>query len=115
MDVIREAGFPVWFVIALGSYALVQAVRYRAGNASAGEIIGAIAAVMLTGALATAWGAQLAFAGIRELPDPAQQHWIAFVGIKEALYNFDLACGFSIAASLFATVARRRDAITPAP
>jgi hypothetical protein len=71
--------------------------------------------VLLTGALATAWGAQLAFAGIRELPDPAQQHWIAFVGIKEALYNFDLACGVSIAASLVATVARRRDAVTPAP
>jgi hypothetical protein len=115
MDLIREAGFPVWFVLALGAYALVQAVRYRAGNGSAGELIGAVAATMLVGALATAWGAQLAFAGIRDLPDPAQQHWIAFVGIKEALYNLDLACGFSLAASLFATIAHRRAAITAAP
>ncbi|MCA1664836.1 MAG: hypothetical protein LC659_11290, partial [Myxococcales bacterium] len=59
-----------------------------------------------------AYGAQLAFAGIRELPDPSQQHWIAWIGIKEALYNFDLACGFGIAASLSATVARRPVATT---
>jgi hypothetical protein len=114
MDLIREAGFPVWFVLALGSYALVQAVRYRAGSASAGELIGAVAATLLAGALGTAYGAQLAFAGIRELPDPASQHWIAWVGIKEALYNFDLACGLGIAASLVATVGRRRDAVASA-
>jgi len=28
---------------------------------------------------------------MRELPDPAQQGWIAWIGIKEALYNFDVA------------------------
>ncbi|HEY2745582.1 MAG TPA: hypothetical protein VGL86_13190 [Polyangia bacterium] len=111
MDIIREAGFPVWFVLALGSWSLVQAVRYRIASGSAGELIGAVAATILCGVLATAWGAQLSFAGIRELPDPAQQGWIAWIGVKESLYNLDLASGFGIAAALVATVGRRRDAV----
>ena len=48
---------------------------------------------------------------MRELPDPAPQGWIAWVGIKEALCNLDVACAFGIAASLVATVGRRRDAV----
>jgi hypothetical protein len=114
MDLIREAGFPVWFVIALGSWSLVQAVRWRAGSVEAAAVVGAVVATLLTGVLATAWGAQLAFSGIRELPDPAQQGWIAWIGIKEALYNLDLACAFGIVAALVATVARRRDGVASA-
>ena len=114
MDILKEAGFPVWFVLGLGSWSLVQAVRYRIGAAGADKLIGAAAATLLCGLLATAWGAQLAFSGIRELPDPAQQSWIAWIGIKEALYNLDLAAGFGIAAALVATVGRRRDAVTSA-
>jgi hypothetical protein len=111
MDIIREAGWPVWFVLALGTYAVVQAVRRRLGAASAGELVGAVVATLLCGVLATAWGAQLAFAGIRELPNPSAESWIAWVGVKEALYNLDLACAFGITASLVATVGRRRDAV----
>jgi hypothetical protein len=114
MDLIREAGFPVWFVIVCGTYTLLQSVRYRAGAASAGELVGGVAATLLLGALGTAYGAQLAFAGLRQLPDPGAQHWIAFVGIKEALCNLDVACGFGITASLVATVGRRRDAVASA-
>ncbi|HEX8953099.1 MAG TPA: hypothetical protein VF945_14690 [Polyangia bacterium] len=114
MDLIREAGFPVWLVLALGSYALVQAVRWRLRAAEAGELVGAVAATLLAGVLATAWGAQLAFNGLRQLPDPAQQGWIAWVGIKEALYNLDLACGFGLVAALVATVGRRRDGVASA-
>jgi hypothetical protein len=114
MDIIREAGFPVWLVLLSGTYTLVQAIRYRSGAAGGSELAGAVAATLLLGALSTAYGAQLAFSGIRELPDPASQHWIAWVGIKEALFNFDIACVFGITASLVGTVGRRRDAVASA-
>ena len=110
MDFIREAGFPVWFVLASGVFAIVQAVRWRAGTASGSSLVGAVAATLLLGVLGTAWGAQLAFAGMRELPNPAQQGWIAWIGIKEALCNLDVACAFGIAAALIAATTRR-----PAP
>jgi hypothetical protein len=115
MDIIREAGPPIWFVLVFGAYAIVQAVRYRRGSEGPGEVIGAVVATFLAGVLGTAWGAQMAFGGLRELPDPAQQHWIAFVGIKEALYNLDVACAACIAAALVATVARRRPLVTAQP
>jgi hypothetical protein len=114
MDIIREASYPIWFVLVAGTYTMVQAIRYRAGAASAGELVGGVAATLLLGALGTAYGAQLAFAAIRELPDPASQHWIAFVGVKEALCNLDVACAFGVTASLVATVGRRRDAVASA-
>ena len=114
MTFLREAGPPVWFVLALGAFALVQAVRYRLGSARGSDVVGAVTALMLAGTVATAWGAQLAFSGLRELPDPAQQGWIAWVGIKEALYNFDVAGAAGILAALAATVGRRRDAVASA-
>jgi hypothetical protein len=114
LQLIREAGPPIWFVLVCGTYTLVQAIRYRARAASGGELAGAVVATLLFGALGTAYGMQLAFAGMRQLPDPASQHWIAFVGVKEALCNFDVACAFGITASLVATVGRRRDAVASA-
>ena len=114
MSILREAGFPVWFVIASGTLTLVQAVRWRAGHAHGTAVLGAVAATLLFGVLGTAWGAQLAFAGMRELPDPAQQGWIAWIGIKEALCNLDVACAFGIAAALVAAGKRRRDAVASA-
>jgi len=114
MTFIREAGPPVWFVLALGAFALFQAVRYRLEAARASDVIGAVSALLLAGAVGTAWGAQLAFAGMRELPDPAQQGWIAWIGIKESLCNLDVACFFGITASLVATVGRRRVAVASA-
>jgi len=109
MNLIREAGPPIWFVLAAGTFALLQAVRWRARAVDGATLLGAIAATLLFGVLGTAWGAQLAFGGLRELPDPAQQGWVAWLGIKEALCNLDVACAFGIAASLVATVGRRRE------
>lgn len=114
MTFIREAGPPIWFVLALGAFALFQAVRYRLDNARASDVVGAVVALLLAGAVGTAWGAQLAFAGMRELPDPAQQGWIAWIGIKESLYNFDAAGVAGILAALVATVGRRPSAVASA-
>ena len=114
MTLIREAGPPIWGVIALGIFALVQAVRYRRAAARGSDVTGAVVALLLAGVIATAWGAQLAFSGMRELPDPANQGWIAWIGIKEALCNLDVACALGLLAALVATVGRRRSAVASA-
>ena len=112
MDILREAGFPVYFVLALGAWSLVQAWRFRLGKIDGVALAGPLIATMIVGALATAWGVQLSFGGVPRLPDPSQQHWVAYLGIKEALYNFDLACALSAAAVLLGTTARRTSPVT---
>ena len=73
MDILREAGFPVWAVLALGTWSLIQAWRYRVGSIEVAELAGPIVATLLVGGLATAWGVQLAFGAVRDVPDPTQE------------------------------------------
>jgi uncharacterized protein (DUF697 family) len=108
MHILQEAGWPVYGVLVLGTVALVQAVRYVRGATGAGGVIAATASVLFGGALATAWGIQMAFGGIRQLPDPASQHWIALIGVKESLYNLDIALLFALVAAMVASAAGRR-------
>ncbi len=49
MDMLKEAGWPVWLVLVLGTFSVVQAVRYRVGSAGGGEVVGAVAAALLAG------------------------------------------------------------------
>jgi len=104
---LHEAGFPVWFVIALGTYTLVQALRYRHG-AAASDLVAAAGATLLAGVVASVWGVQMSLQGIREVNDPLLLTQLFGAGVKESLWNFDLGCGFAIAAALTATVGRRR-------
>ena len=107
MEILREAGFPVWAVLALGGWSLLRAWRYRAGYIEAGEVIGPIVATLLVGALATAWGVQLSFAWQPEAS-------LAMRGVKEALYNLDFALGLAAAATLVATSGRRHGGVASA-
>ena len=111
MHILQEAGWPVYGVLVLGTVALLQAVRYLRGLTGAANVVAATASVLFGGALATAWGIQLAFAGIRALPDPASQHWIALVGVKEALYNADVALLFALVAAMVASTGRRSSGV----
>ena len=114
MDILREAGFPVWAVLALGTWSLLRAWRYRMGYIEAAELIGPIVATLLVGALATAWGVQLAFGAVRDVPNPAEAPLLALVGVKEALYNLDFALGLSTLAVLAATSGRRHGGVASA-
>lgn len=108
---LHEAGFPVWFVVALGTFSLIQAVRYRQG-APASDLVGAIAATLLCGVAATVWGLRLSIESVPSPPDAATQ-WLVVLGLKEAMGNLFVASFFGLAASLVATVARRRAAVAP--
>jgi hypothetical protein len=114
MHILLEAGWPVYPVLAFGILALVQAVRYARGTAAGVAVAGSLAALVFAGVLGTALGVQLAFGGIPTLPDPAAQHWIAFVGVKEAIYNLDVALAFALFASLIASFGRGRRTPTAA-
>jgi hypothetical protein len=107
-NVIREAGWPVYFVIAFGAAALVSALRHAAApeRGQLGSIIGFGAVTLLWGALGTALGLQHAISGIPDVePD---QRWIVWVGLREALNNFSLALFIDVAVALLATVGARR-------
>ena len=108
MHILREAGPPVWGVILLGALSLYHAIRWARADGRLATLVGSAAATLCAGALGTLWGLQMAFGGLKELPDPATQHWIAFVGIKEAAYNLDIALGFVLLAALVASYGRRR-------
>jgi hypothetical protein len=110
MHFIREAGWPDWFVFAIGTFALWSALRYSLGDhrEALGDAVGGAVATLLAGLGGTVLGVQLSFAGLRALPDPSGQHWIAFVGVKESLYNLDVALAFALAVTLVVVVGRRR-------
>lgn len=107
-NVIREAGWPVYFVIAFGAAALVCAVRHamapRRGQMPA--IVGFAVLTLLWGAFGTAVGLQHSISGIPDA-DPAER-WIVWVGLREALNNFSLALLIDIGVALAATVGARR-------
>ena len=111
MDILREAGFPVWAVLALGAWSLLRAWRYRVGYIEAAELVGPIVATLLVGGLATAWGVQLSFAAVRDVPNPTT---LALLGVKESLYNLDFALGLAAAATLVATSGRRHGGVASA-
>ena len=108
---LHEAGFPVWFVIALGSFSLIQALRYRNG-APGSELLGAVAATIFCGLAATIWGVRLSIDAVPNPPDSTMQ-WLVVLGLKESIANLFIACFFGMGASLVATVGKRRSDIAP--
>src|SRR2546423_15093670 len=108
MHILQEAGWPVYGVLVLGTVALIQAVRFVRGSTGAGAVVASTASLLFGGALATAWGVQLAFGGVAQLPHPETEHWIAFVGVKESLYNLDIALLLALVAAMVAGAGRRR-------
>ncbi len=113
MDIIREAGWPIWVVLALGTLSLVQAVRHRQG-APGSDVTGAIAATILVGLSATLWGIRLSINAVPEAPDDAML-WLVVRGAKESFGNLIVAGVLGAAAALVATVGRRRADIASAP
>jgi hypothetical protein len=108
---LHEAGFPVWFVLALGTLSLIQALRYRSG-APGSDVVGAVAATLFCGMAATIWGVRLSIDAVPSPPDATTQ-WLVVLGLKESIANLFIACFFGLGASLVATVGKRRSDIAP--
>lgn len=109
---LHEAGFPVWLVIALGSFSMVQALRHRHG-APGSEVVGAVAATIFAGLCATLYGMRLSVDGVADGRDP-NLLWLVVLGVKESLGNLFVAGALGVAASLVATVGSRRSDVASA-
>ena len=108
MHIIQEAGWPIYGVLVLGAVALIQAVRFVRGTTHAGAVVAATASLVFGGALATAFGVQMAFGAVAWAPNLQSQPSLALVGVKEALYNLDVALLFALVAVMVASAGHRR-------
>lgn len=107
-NVLREAGWPVYFVIAFGLAGVVAALRHATAPARGqlGTIVGFGVITLLWGAFGAAVGLQHSISG---LPDAEpEQRWIVWVGLREALNNFSLALLIDLLVAVLATVGARR-------
>lgn len=108
MDFIREAGWPVYPVLALGLTALFLSLRH----ASAPQkglltlIVGFGVAGLLMGLLGTALGIDVTVEGITRI-EP-ERRWIFLIGLKESMRNIELALLLGVPTALLATVGAYR-------
>jgi hypothetical protein len=96
MDVIREAGWPIFPILAFGLASLVAGWRYaRSGRRELVPlVVGLGAATLLLGIIGTALGVQLSASHIGQVP-PADR-WIFLIGLKESLHNLTVAATFAL-------------------
>ena len=119
MELLQEAGYGVWLVLAAGVVATVLGARFavRAQREGLPLVVACIAATLLAGCLATAVGVQVSAAHLGEVPDGGR--WIFLLGVREAMQNLVLALGFSFVSTIAITVGlargpRARDAVRAA-
>lgn len=99
---LHEAGFPIWFVLALGITSLLCAARYaRDGQARALYAVAGLAlATLLAGALGTTVGLQASVRYIHAL----DEKWLFLIGLREALNNLVMALCFVLIDVLVVTL-----------
>lgn len=117
MEMIREAGFAVWLVLAAGAVSTALAARFavRARRDGLGLVVACIAATLLVGCLGTAIGVQTTVEYVARAPEA--ERWLFVVGLRESLHNLVLALGFAIVSTIALAVglARGPRATKPAP
>lgn len=96
MHVIREAGWPIFPILAFGIASLVAGWRYaRSGRRDLVPlVVGLGAATLILGFIGTALGLQISASHIGELPP--DQRWIFLIGMKESLHNLTVAATFTL-------------------
>jgi hypothetical protein len=84
-QIIREAGWPIYPILALGGAALVLSLKYAAfPQRSLRSLVSAIlAASLVMGVLGTILGLQHSIEGLHDLPP--DERWIVFMGLRECL------------------------------
>lgn len=84
-ELIREGGWPMYPIVALGGAALLLALRYALypQRSLRSLVLGVLAASVVMGVLGTALGVQASARAIGDVPDG--QRWIFLIGLKESL------------------------------
>jgi hypothetical protein len=101
-QILLEAGWPIYPVIALGALTLVSSLR----RDRLAMVIGFGVATILMGILGTALGLQVSARASAEAP-PELRH-LALQGFYEATHNLDVALVFAIVSTLVTTMGHRR-------
>jgi len=91
LNAIREGGWPMYVVLAVGVTSLTAAYRYsRDGRRDLlGLVLGLAAATLFAGVFGTVAGMMVSVDHIGEVPP--DQRWIVLIGFKESLNNLALA------------------------
>ena len=113
-EAIHEAGWPAYPIIVLALSCLFISLRHALipQRSLVPLIVGTGVAALLFGALGTCLGLQHAASGLLALP--ADERWIVFVGLKEALNDLDLALFPTLAAALLTGIGSWRLALREA-
>jgi hypothetical protein len=116
LNAIREGGWPMFIVLAVGAASLSAAIRYsRDGRRDLlGVAVGLALATLLAGLCGTAMGVMASFGHIREVPAPEGDRWIVLIGVKESLHNLVLGSVVAFIDALLVTRGQwRRGRLTP--
>src|SRR5689334_2336130 len=108
MDMLREAGWPIYPVLLLGTCSLLTAIRYARDPRRdlMPLVVGLGLATTLMGLLGTVLGLDVTVRGLVDLPP--EERWIFLIGLKESLHNLSVALAFTLATALTTTVGSRR-------
>jgi hypothetical protein len=84
-QVIREAGWPIYPILALGGAALVLSLKYAAfpQRSLRALVLGILGASLVMGVLGSILGLQHSIEGLHDLPP--DERWIVFMGLRESL------------------------------
>jgi hypothetical protein len=108
-ELIHEAGWPIYLVLAFSAVTLVAAVRYAAQpQRSVRLLIAAGAATLSAGLMGFLLGFIHCLDGLRQVEDPALQQAIFFQGLRESILNLATASVIATVATLLALVAAWR-------
>jgi hypothetical protein len=108
MQMIHEAGWPIYPVLLFGAAALFSSLSQlrEPRREKVPLCVGLIAATVMMGLLGMALGLDPSARAILERP--VDQRWIFFEGMRESLNNLDVALLFSIAATLLTALGSQR-------
>jgi hypothetical protein len=97
-EMIREAGWPIYLVLAFGAPSLLMALRYALGG-TRDELrwaVGAAAATLLCGLLGTVLGVERSIEFIRQVEE-SQRLTVFLIGLRESLHNTTVGLGLGAA------------------
>jgi hypothetical protein len=113
MDLIREAGFPVYPLLIAGILSIRWAVLYARSREPEHRFkwLGLTALTLCFGLFGSALGLQASVQYISSTPEK----WLFLIGLRESLHNTTLALGFVILDLLILLLVPRRAKPQPQP
>ena len=92
LDLVHEAGWPIYMVFAFGAASLIAAVRYAARpERGARTLVIAGLATVLAGLVGVTLGLHMTLSALPKVEDPNLKTAIFYQGLKESLISFTVS------------------------